>query len=64
MSVDNGFSSLNTGSGSCGVDLFNARVRCLKTMQSLLEQRAKALISRDSIDEKSIATGFRPIKNI
>ena len=64
MSVNNRLSSLNTGTGSCGIDLLNARVRCFETMQSLLEQRAEALISRNGVDEKSVATSFRPVKNI
>lgn len=64
MSVDNWLSSLNTCTRSCGVDLLNARVRCFETMQSLLEQRTEALISRNGVDEKSVATSFRPVKNI
>lgn len=62
--IDHRFPSLDTSTCSRSVNLLNARMRRLKTVQALLEQRAQSVISLRGIDKQCIATSIRSIENV
>lgn len=62
--VDDRVAPLDAAAGSSGVDLLDARVRGLETMETLLEERAQTLVGRDGVDEERVTARVRPVEDV
>lgn len=57
-------SPLNAPSGDGGIYLLNTRVHRLQSMQTLLEQRAQALVSLHGIHEQRVTSRLRLVQDV
>lgn len=64
MAVDDGLAPLDAVADSGGVDLLDARVGGPEAVQTLLEERAEALVGRDGIDEERVAARLRLVQDV
>ncbi len=64
MLSDNGLAPLESAAGHGGISLLDAGVGCLETVKTLLEERAKTVVSLDSIGEESVASSLRLVEDV
>lgn len=62
--VDDGLPPLNASAPHRSIRLLNSRVPGLKPMQSLLEQRAQAVVRLSRIGEEGISTSAGEIQDV
>jgi hypothetical protein len=62
--VDDRVAPLDAAAGCGGVDLLDARVRGLETVETLLEERAQALVGRDGVDEERVTARVGPVEDV
>lgn len=64
VDVDNRLAALDALAGRRGIDLLDTGMRGLEAVQTLLEERAQALIRRDGVDKERVAASLGLVEDI